>query len=789
MDSATNITINIVEPGSDVPVPDTGLFTHGIGGTEASIIATVGIVIIIAIAAIILYLRKKKINLKPSKHTSIILSILAIITSIATFTGLTLNSIYNHTNAKEGDLTVAAEDTNLTIEVGNQPVFAVLPVQVTVEEATQAGYTLTAYTDNTDLVSTTNPNNKIPMVTVEGDELTTLQDNTWGLALDNEPTAKDNKVYKALSTDQTNPTLITDKDYEETPANDTTTIYYGFYITPDMPVGTYVGDGEVVYDAIPNLATVTFDANGLYYNNDESLTTNTIGYKPNVAEAPIELVTGEYLTPAPLNPDSSSSSIHYTFLGWSKTEGAITPDYEDEEDIITNLTLSPNEDLTLYAVWHYNTVLSFNGNTSDGGEPIADITIPAGTTITLPPNTFTKEDYIFASWNTKADGTGDTYPDQGTYIAPVSESQNVTLYAQWTDCAPNSICYNDNGANSPTTMDPQSASSNTDVELWASNYKYDTNNDGHNDYGFAGWSEDKDAATKLVDNDSTNNPVVYGPNQTITTGDLSTAGMKLYAVWIAPEQNTSFQAFTCPTNEDMPIGTIIALKDNRDNEVYTVAKLADGNCWMTENLRLDNNATINAANTNNPISTFTALSPSSNSWCAQDADTCFNQSKLNTNNIANPVSPMTGTDANIYSYSNYYNWYSATAGNGTRETSNNQVTAGDICPAGWQLPYGGSGDINNGKGNTSGGFYYLNNILGNSSNAWRSFPNNFVYSGGGGSSAYDRGSRGYYWSSTAGYTSSAYFMSFTSGNVGPGTVNGYKSNGISVRCVAPVDHL
>ena len=108
--------------------------------------------------------------------------------------------------------------------------------------------------------------------------------------------------------------------------------------------------------------------------------------------------------------------------------------------------------------------------------PIADITIPAGTTITLPPNTFTKEDYIFASWNTKADGTGDTYPDQGAYIAPVSESQNITLYAQWIDCAPNNICYNDNSANSPTTMDPQSASSNVQTTLWASNYKYDTNN-------------------------------------------------------------------------------------------------------------------------------------------------------------------------------------------------------------------------------------------------------------------------------------------------------------------------
>ena len=283
MDSATNITINIVEPGSDVPVPDTGLFTHGIGGTEASIIATVGIVIVIAIAAIILCLRKKKINLKPSKHTSIILSILAIITSIATFTGLTLNSIYSHTNAKEGDLTVAAEDTNLTIEVGNQPVFAVLPVQVTVEEATTTGYTLTAYTDNTDLVSTTNPNNKIPMVTVEGDELATLEDNTWGLALDNEPEAKDSKVYKALSTDPSTPTLIVNKDHEATEENDTTTIYYGFYITPDTPYGTYTG-AVVNYEAEMNAATVVYNGNGLYFNDNEEQTTNTVKYVVGITE-------------------------------------------------------------------------------------------------------------------------------------------------------------------------------------------------------------------------------------------------------------------------------------------------------------------------------------------------------------------------------------------------------------------------------------------------------------------------------------------------------------------------
>ena len=335
-------------------------------------------------------------------------------------------------------------------------------------------------------------------------------------------------------------------------------------------------------------------------------------------------------------------------------------------------------------------------------------------------------------------------------------------------------------------MDPQSVSSNAQTTLWASNYKYDTNNDGHNDYGFAGWSEDKDAATKLTDNNPDNNPVVYGPNQTITTGDLSAEGMKLYAVWIAPLENTSFQDFTCPTNEDMPIGTIIALKDNRDNEVYTVAKLADGNCWMTENLRLDNNTTINATNTNNPISTFTALSPSSDSWCTDNSSSCFNQSLLNTNNIANTVSPMTGTNANIYSYSNYYNWYSATAGNGTRSISSGTV-AGDICPAGWHLPYGGNTTSEKG-GNTSGGFYYLNQQMGGNtsatgSNNWRSFPNNFVYSGYWiGSSAYSRGYNGRYWSSTALNTYLAYYLYFDSSSVAP-TDSDRKGDGLSVRCV------
>ena len=73
------------------------------------------------------------------------------------------------------------------------------------------------------------------------------------------------------------------------------------------------------------------------------------------------------------------------------------------------------------------------------------------------------------------------------------------------------------------------------------------------------------------------------------------------------------------------------------------------------------------------------------------------------------------------------------------------------------------------------------------SNKWRSFPNNFVYSGSWfGSSAYNRGYYGYYWSSTASGTSYAYSLRFGSGDVGPGTDYNGKHSGYSVRCVAPV---
>ena len=191
------------------------------------------------------------------------------------------------------------------------------------------------------------------------------------------------------------------------------------------------------------------------------------------------------------------------------------------------------------------------------------------------------------------------------------------------------------------------------------------------------------------------------------------------------------------------------LTDTRDNNTYTVSKLADGRCWMTQNLRIVNK-TITPA----------------------DSDV--------TANYTIPASSISGFDSGAYEASNVYldsdgglyKWYTATAGTGTYYMSNTTVS---ICPKGWRLPTGGN----------SGEFQTLYNNY-PSSSALRSDPVNLTLSGSVyNSSRYDQGSNGYYWSSTAHSNKGvyAYDLFLTASTVYPTYYDG-KNGGRSVRCIA-----
>ncbi len=439
----------------------------------------------------------------------------------------------------------------------------------------------------------------------------------------------------------------------------------------------------------------------------------------------------------------------------------------------------------------------------------------------------------------------------GTYVGQVKytlvhpnmtdNSNKPVLPLKATDCPARNVCYAPNTNDIEGSMSslgsisgsPKAGKNNVSgvatFNLIAPNYS-------RPGYGFAGWSTKWDVTTAT-------NPIIYGPNETITVADLptnegitfSSKGLILYPVWIASAGNLQgwsgcSSLTTAPTSTRATLASMTALTDTRDNNVYAVARLADGKCWMVENLRLDNTATITTANTHNPLNInnnvtlkidyandtiANHLASSSNTWCGTIDAACYDQTMLNTNNINRGLTASyNGTGSTTYyqwySYGNYYNWYSATAGNGTYSfNNNNNSVTGDLCPAGWRLPIGGQTTVN-----TTGDFYVLtktlmggtepnqnntngygvyNGIVDNvnlgakASKSLRAFPNNFVYSGNlSGSSINSRGSSssGEYWSSTVYGSIYAFHLSFIANATHPGTDNDQKNIGYSVRCVA-----
>ena len=464
-----------------------------------------------------------------------------------------------------------------------------------------------------------------------------------------------------------------------------------------------------------------------------------------------------------------------------------------------------------------------------------------------------------------------------------------------TTCNSYIVQYQGNNADNPNGMGTTDSSTgeksvkqinierDTKITLLPSNFK-------KAGYGFLGWSTDQDAYTHFTDNDNTNDPIIYGPMEDVVIDSTIVAAannrnqINMYAVWVPALKDGSnntvyFQDWDNPnttlpndgcstltqtvfddsiTNEKGKItvtkNSFVALTDKRDNEVYTVARLADGNCWMTENLRLEHEGTVEN-NINDPTVTnqslsqgyggttgtygnFVGLAASESAnfsdstaslsfadggiYKSDDSGDVFNSTnstledigtsnypgyrfpRYNSNNTQNLVDSITytqnyaiasspsdsgtnyRTSSNIYGYGNYYTWAAAMANtNYYTSSSTSEVVNTSICPTGWHLPssndgtakeysilsqrYGGTGSTENGVGSGD-----------TMSNRFRTFPNNFLYSGN--SSLDTRGKNGYYWSRSANNSNYSYDLYLHSTSFGPSDYS-FKYAGFSVRCL------
>lgn len=254
---------------------------------------------------------------------------------------------------------------------------------------------------------------------------------------------------------------------------------------------------------------------------------------------------------------------------------------------------------------------------------------------------------------------------------------------------------------------------------------------------------------------------------------------------------TTMQSFTGAHCSALPTFTgsnseaVVQLTDNRGGttQTYEVAKLADGNCWMLNNLKLGSTSgaiTLTPADSN-VGSNFTLPQLNNGSraiiWSGtgNDYDTPY---------AHGPVD----NDPGNYGY--LYNWSAATAGESRTSHSH---TAGDapnsICPKNWRLP----------TGNSTGEFAWLNAKMNNPSATspstaygsgdyqnWNlTGPFRGALSGRWHGGFVAQGGGGYLWPASAhpGDSAGAFIASFGPSAVTPGDGYGDRGLGLGVRCL------
>ena len=112
----------------------------------------------------------------------------------------------------------------------------------------------------------------------------------------------------------------------------------------------------------------------------------------------------------------------YKFLGWSTSQNG-SVQYSDEQSV-SNLTTTNGATVNLYAQWkQLGYEIDYDGNGADGGSTTTQYATYNQRT-TLNKNGSYKKGYKFKEWNSKANGSGESYKDQQSIS--VDENKTVT---------------------------------------------------------------------------------------------------------------------------------------------------------------------------------------------------------------------------------------------------------------------------------------------------------------------------------------------------------------------------
>lgn len=372
----------------------------------------------------------------------------------------------------------------------------------------------------------------------------------------------------------------------------------------------------------------------------------------------------------------------------------------------------------------YNLTVTAGANTSS---PSGTGTYRWGETVTIGVTKMPDETcYSYpVTWAKSSDATGTLNPTSGTSVTYTMGTTNDTVTATATRTSVDAIITFNMGTGVTSILFGGESYTNGQTASVTCGTTKDIVGIYSGNYWFSSWS----ATAGTFDNTSYFNAryTVDGPATiTLSSRTLTNRG--------------SMQNFTASQCRSYASSDPVLVTDSRDNNTYAV-RYINGNCWMTQNLRLAGGTTVTSANSN--VSSSYTIPTTDLTSGSSYADGRIHNSGNST-------------------YGYWYNFCAASAGTNCQSSSTYNTTY-DICPKGWRLP---TFSEQNGITGTSyvsafspvySGYYFIGSLYGTT--------------------------YGYWWSSTASRNDTQYRLLYDSGSLGTSDLNSGKVSGFSVRCV------
>lgn len=226
------------------------------------------------------------------------------------------------------------------------------------------------------------------------------------------------------------------------------------------------------------------------------------------------------------------SNGEFEFKNWNTEADGTGTNYSD------GYAIKPSENMTLYAQWGYTQYsVRFDANGGTGSMDIQNFEHTVSSK--LNSNLYVRDGYTFVGWNTKADGTGDSYSNQANVLNLTDKEETITLYAQW-DANEYVVKFDANGGSG--TMSNQTFIYDTEQILSENKFT-------HSELDFKEWNTKSDGSGTGYKNKASVKNLIIGGSIT------------LYAQWREPveyvineyvvdDDNKSIDSITINTTVD-----------------------------------------------------------------------------------------------------------------------------------------------------------------------------------------------------------------------------------------------